>query len=421
MIARITLPVAFEWPGPPVDVFRSCDRYFTDFAVSAYKPTGGATAYVDPVNGDDNQSGAIDAPMRTVLAAAFRIGVTNVVCRGGYYYLSETLNHTLVNKSFSITAYQDERVVFGPHEPLKWNPVIGKPGLFSVFGSAAVDVFDAAYDDECGIPSKLVKRASAKEVLNNPGSYFIDGKTLYVQTIDARVPDRAVMPRAWIDKAAIRWSGGASPNSSLYLQNISLVCTARGIMCPLGLARFGTVVVNNLRIAGPVPGAICYDAIQVLGVNLISKNTIIRYSAKDGYNIHSNSNGTPWAVLINSRSFDVGGGGMISCNGETAHGGSRMLSIGSYHERTSGPVVCSMNAGTQHCAIGSIIMDCLGDGRLYGNLSFVATGLAKLWVIGGQDHGCDFSASVDGLAEIRYRDCEINSPMAQFNGLIEPF
>ncbi len=421
MVARITLPAGFNWPGPLVNVFRTCDTFFSDFAVSAYKPLGGLTVYVEPVNGLDTNSGSIDAPMRTVAAAALRIGVTNIVCRGGYYYLSETLNHTLINKGFSITGYQDERVVFGPHEFAKWSTVQGVPGVYGLFGTEAIDVFDASYDDEYGIPRKLTPVTSIKQVHANPGSYFIDGKMLYVQTLDSRVPDRALMPRQWIDKAAIRWAGAVAPNSVLYLQNISVVCSGRGIFCPLGAGRNGTLVSQNLRVAGPVMGAKAYDAFQILGVNLICKNTIVRYAAKDGFNVHTNDFGKPWSLLIQSRSFDVGSPGMISCNGETAHGGAKMLSIGSYHERTRGPVVCSMNPGTEHCAIGAIVTDCVGDGRLYGNLSFVATGLAKLWIIGSQDNGCEFAASVDGFAEIYYRDCEINSPLVLLNGILEPF
>ena len=107
------------------------------------QPSGRFAVYVDPTIGVDNQLGSLEQPMRTIGAALTRLrslrsSVSNMteselVLRGGVHYMSETIELTAMDSHVTIRGHEGESAILsgGAALTLSWQPVSGKPGVFS--------------------------------------------------------------------------------------------------------------------------------------------------------------------------------------------------------------------------------------------------------------------------------------------------
>ena len=95
------------------------------------REAGDNTLYVDAAQGNDNNAGTIDAPLKTIAAALLqrtaspRTAPFAIVLRAGLYTPLATLNITRAHSNTRIVGYPGERVVVSgavPLADLKWTP-----------------------------------------------------------------------------------------------------------------------------------------------------------------------------------------------------------------------------------------------------------------------------------------------------------
>lgn len=125
--------------------------------------------YVDYTHGADSNSGAINAPLKTVAAAVTRRAAVQpagqpaaIVLRSGVHVLSATIEFTTAHANTTITNYPGEQVIVTGAQPLRisnWKPyrVQQSNGCDTVSG---VCLFNNTNDISGTYPSPLLYNAS---------------------------------------------------------------------------------------------------------------------------------------------------------------------------------------------------------------------------------------------------------------------
>lgn len=137
--------------------------------LSLARPAAGTTViYIDPFTGDDHEAGAVDRPMRTVEGALARVRSlrtqaasdraskgnfpdalkpAELILRGGVHYAAQTIELTAADSYLTLRGYKDENAVLSAGLPLTltWQPVPGRPGVFSSSVPSTINQFASLY------------------------------------------------------------------------------------------------------------------------------------------------------------------------------------------------------------------------------------------------------------------------------------
>jgi hypothetical protein len=198
--AKVPMPDQWASPNLPlVSIYRMAGGvYAAAFNPDLYRPfansAADATIYVDPVSGNDANDGTSASPKQS-LAAAVATAVDNlrVVAKGGVYVGSLGFDGATITASRLIVESWDgapvvsSRVVSG----VSWTHVGNN--VYTATVANAGCVVDASNPAPNGMPDWLYPRTSQADVEATPGTYWIDGSTVYVHTFDSRAPDADII------------------------------------------------------------------------------------------------------------------------------------------------------------------------------------------------------------------------------------
>lgn len=332
------------------------------------------TFHVNTDNGSDSNEGATEeTPLRTP-AKAFQLvsslpegTKTKIVIDGKMVLRSEfiiTSNTavSLVNKDLIITTKGGKRIpVIGgdssyrpyyfdnvPKDTLSWTHTSGN--VYQTNRSATAFAVDTTYRDPfTGNILQMEKVDSVTACEANPGSYFVDGTTVYVHTFDSRPVDGDIALVLTLQAYNLYFSLN---NSTLFIENLEFFAN-RGLLVNGNIG--STLVINNSDF-----GENTFT--NGLSVNNIGRvfnfNSSAHDTFTDGFNYHYAD--IPLEERRNCFVFEYDCFGYNTGNQPdgtgnnftTAHEGISTLRVGNFGERSQGIACADVNG------CDSVLVDC---------------------------------------------------------------
>ena len=187
----------------------------------------GTTYYADNVNGSNFNNGlSMGTAYKTPYKAMFNADCIEVICASGWYDRDQL---PIINKSVKIRAATGASVYFyggqstDSQTPLAWT--LHDTGTYKCTRSVTLRVWDLTDLDTAGHYRRLSKKTVVADVISTPGSWMLDGTTVYVHLTDGRVPDANVKVSV-ASPAPLAISGAYS----VYAENINFLLFDRVIM-----------------------------------------------------------------------------------------------------------------------------------------------------------------------------------------------
>ncbi|MDB4306045.1 hypothetical protein N9980_00600 [bacterium] len=311
------------------------------------------TYYVDPINGLSTNTGGENDPLDSLARVGLKEDaspspepVLQIFARAGRYDQSKALGSGLVGmlKPYSLKRWDASGVIeqlqgrYGDFQV--WVDLTG--GVWSTALSNCISVFDKAILNDLGDYGLYTKVNNDAE-LTTAGTWFQDGGTLKINTLDDREPDA--------DIGIGRIIGSSPINSSVTDAEIYLEYT-HYFGGSDGLSLSTSSEAGNLQLAcnNVVFGYSGGNGLETDGVGLtISNNCVAKYNLLDGFNYHSNQgtlvteglcievncagyrNGYDWSPSININ------------NGSTAHDECIVMRYGTVAFENQGPNIVDVN------------------------------------------------------------------------------
>lgn len=399
----VSAPEGFTWTDNPLAGTLFVDQYgrfFTTIDPTVYKTTGGATYYVDIVNGSDSNPGTAGSPLKYISAAAAKSDVTTIMVKG--YGLSSPYPRTAggfsggdQTRNLNIIGYGDDAPVITTHDVLTWTLASGKTNAYQTTRTNVTEIVDML----TGLPGvRLEKVESVDAVEATPGSWYATGGTVTVHAPDSRNLNTTSGDKMWalLNANNLRVTG----DYNTYVEDVILYGGNDVVRVVNATTAGGRLVMVNVETAY---SQVTWNNVSTLGIDSILINCDTHHSGGDGYNYHAQNGRAVKAIEIDCRAYDCGHAASDQCS--TSHDGAKVIRVNGTYLRATAANIADINAGTESWNLG-----CRAIGAGYGFANFQAgvnidtTGTPmKMWF-----HGCDtgdarLSVSRFGLAQIANR------------------
>lgn len=203
------------------EVFKSIKsrEFFTN--IDLYPPLvpggrGVVVVYVDPVNGDDGNTGGESDPYKSLKKAA-SISANNLIIMAKPAIYDNALSFSGANPKaniFQVQPWGQGKIVSSKHySSLVWTNYAGSTYISTV--ETVSDVFDSRLKTSEGDYKPLKNVSSISSVQSTPGSYYIEETTIYVRLHDDREPDDEIMVYAAGENLWV-----SMPNGITYLEDV---------------------------------------------------------------------------------------------------------------------------------------------------------------------------------------------------------
>lgn len=332
------------------------------------------TFYVNTDNGSDSNDGATEgAALRTPSKALqlvsslpegtkAKIVINGKMILRNEFIITSNTAVSLNNKSLIITTKDNKKIpVIGgdsshrpyyfdgvPKDSLTWTLESGN--VYRTTRSSTAFVVDITNRDPfTGNIKQMKKVNSLSECEENPGSYFIDGTTVYIHTFDSRPADGNLALVLTLQAYNLYFS---LTNSTLFIENLEFFAN-RGLLVNGDIG--STLIINKTDF-----GENTFT--NGLSVNNVGKvynfNSSAHDTLTDGFNYHYAN--IPLVDRRNCFVFEYDCFGYNTGNQEggsgnnftTAHEGISTLRVGDFGEKSQGVVCADVNA----CY--SVLIDC---------------------------------------------------------------
>lgn len=338
-------PTGYGWT-PPVNVRIVGGVGVTNLDMDDYAITGSGVYYVAP-DGDNANPGTLAQPLRGMQTALAKADADVIWVKPGIYhwpymYLGSPARNISVRKYGAGTV-----ILSTSADPTALSWATEAAPNASVWKATYAtqpmqNVWDGSAPDANGDFVPLTLQESIAAVQANPGSYYIDGDDVYVQTTDSREPDSDIWVFLTQDQAK------HNDPVNLYLEGISFYGGSSGFSSdePAGSHYFA---VKNCEFKY----AFNNNGISMAGGALfIAENCVAACNRLDGFKFDNSGEYTPNAVLVN-------------CVGRSARGTSASNGISS-HANLTGHVMtvnCEFhnNAGPNHADIENCKTWCIAE------------------------------------------------------------
>jgi hypothetical protein len=382
--------------------------YNTDgsaFDVADLRPSGGTSYYVATTGSDTTGDGSEGNPWATVSKALTVVtspsNNTIYVAAGTYLTDAGFFGAASINFGETLSVIGVGSVVVSGHQNQTWTLNTGSTYETTVGGYTWDSVWDAAVIDSYGDFERLTSRASIALVDANPGSYYINGTTVYVRTSDSRSLIGDTDIRAFNSQPNITVAG----NGTLYLENITFhnhrpnVQSGSAGQFPVFYAKNATFKYRNSNGLG------------ASGATYIVQDTTWARMAEDG--INSGDLYRPsYGIEINTTSRDNGWTAAVTSNGSSAHDTSQVVRVGGEYARNKGPNVVDVGT-TVSWTVGVWAHDSNSGLSTTSDSDFFAQGL--MWLDSVVSTGSTYSLVVnttDPAEGLRVRNVTMNGAVS---------
>lgn len=404
IMTPVTAPIGFGWNDNPLTghLFRvGKGTFVTNLDLAEFAPSIGTkkTYYVATNGSDSNNGTAPETPLRSISVAIAKTDadIIEIIIASGTYTRAYGWNSVSPTRNAIVKAALGAKVISSVYEAgLSWALVGGYTGVYSATRSNVAGVFDSLNLAPNGDYSKLTLRTSISDVAANPGSWFLNGTTLYIKTIDSRTPDANIRPMLIMNNGYVR------NNVTVYVEGITFEGGSQAFFAE-NVISSPRVILKNCAFKY----ATGTNALGVIGAEYAyTQNCIAASSVMDGFNYHVGNGVIPVAVEIDCTGRD-NGDSENNDNGSTAHNGVKIIRLNCTYYQNKGPNCIDVDPGTKSWNIGCKALDSSGSSSINdfdlaaGAIGWfdgcVANGLsAKQFVIEsgsiGYVHDCDFGA-----------------------------
>src|SRR5699024_394102 len=196
---------------------------------------------------------------------------------------------------------------------------------------------------------QLTSLESISEVEVNPGSYYIDGSTVYVHTHDSRSLINDTDIRAYIGTFNLIYEGG----STIYLENKSFEGgrwrvwnTSNGLSLLLLAKGCSWKYMHGNQQGG----------LELVGGDAYLQNCVASQNRADGFNYHHGNGRKNRVIEVDCIGRFNGNrpSPIHSDNGSTMHDSGQIIRVNGAYYRNEGPNVADVNDGTQSWNLGCI-------------------------------------------------------------------
>lgn len=369
MFKRATPPLLTNTIDYEFRVFHTSGTrsFFTDVnlkpIISSTDPSS-SNIYVDPILGDDLNSGSIDAPKKSILSA-LTLGSGSdkfaLFLKPELYDIDTGWGNAAPQSAkFQVLTYGgDGDAIVSNHYPnLTWSLSSGQTWVSTPASFAnVVDFTNPTLDGDF---QRLTQQPSVPDVDSNPNSYFWDGTDLYVNTFDGRQPDNEIRVYSSLANARI-----SRANGETYMENIQFhgSSTNGALYC-----RLGDPATKHLLLAKNCQFNYCGSTGDGLDINgaftTVLQGCMANENGADGFNYHEIF-GSPGPNTIEVDCIGRGNGYTNdgTNNGSTMHDpDSIAIRVNGQYYNNEGRNIHDIN-GSQSWNLGCISRDSKGSGQ----------------------------------------------------------
>ena len=331
-----------------VTLFRSNDKqnfkYFEDIENTMKNVAGNdnKNVYVSP-NGNDSTGHGTEAEPYFSINKGLSImndGDTLIIQEGIYYRVQE-----YISKSINIIGVGD--VIVSDTDNVDWTQNATYSNVYQINRTNISNrIVDLRQRDK-GVYNTFTLVDSIESVSQTPYSYYYQSPTIYANNGGIVSKTNTAVP---IQLGHALFTFTASNNDiNVYIENITFIGGSRGSIVAQASTDYVptvTCVDCNMLFAG---GAVNndYEVFASKGSNTILLNCKANYGRKDGFNYHAGNGHIAKAIEINCEGSNNGHGrNDNTCNGSTAHDGSKVLRINGVYFNNQGSNVADVHEGT---------------------------------------------------------------------------
>lgn len=380
-------PSGFNWQNNPLVGHLFADgegNFATDFDVTTLAPTG-KTYYVNGTTGLDTNDGlTAGTALKSVHIAAKKADAVEIIVASGYYDDGVAMNGWAIDKDISIKAASGADVTLSTrrNQAGVWNKTAGYNNIYQVTRSLVAKVFDKKFPDAFGDATEYTLASSLSALDTTPGRIFISGSTLYVHTLDSRLPDVDVT--VFLDLYNVSHFGG----KTIYLENIKF----EGGKYPAYMKNDANL--DTLFLAkgctfkySTESGS---DGFSNYGCTSILQDCEFAKNSDDGISYTAFGTKPTQGIEIDCISKNNGASGGND-NGTTAHDGANVIRVNSAYYKNKGPNLADVG-GSQSWNVGCVVGESagtVGQSSHRGSVSSINNGVSgtKIWLDGCTIYG----------------------------------
>lgn len=335
----VQMPELFDY-DLPFDVLLTGNTYSINPSFSMWQRAGIAVAktyYVDVNTGNDGNTGLSWAQAyKSLNVALAKTDVDSIAVAKGVYPYANAWRNISPTRSISIvgdltrgtgsavyiTKSINEKLTSG------WTSTSNYySATYNNVGDTLGGVLDLSIVDSFGVPTQLSQQNSIANVNTTPGSYFVNGNTIYIRTADSRIPD-ANIELFGTNVSISSLNGVVTKDVTIYIKDINFRCASMYTTAPDGLGGLKIYMENSQNTYW---GAFFNGTQEVMMFNVTGGNTngdIINYDPEFGI--------VPKVVEYNVNFQNNLASAGTNNQASTAHQGVRILRINGVYGANAG-------------------------------------------------------------------------------------
>ncbi|SMQ85056.1 hypothetical protein SAMN05444673_6360 [Bacillus sp. OV166] len=361
-ITRWDFPSFWTWRDAPINIYTDGKSFLTNFDVATYKNAGGKNIYVDPVNGSSQYDGLSESkPVQSLLKAYLLSNDGDTIwLKDGIYKRSAMMGDRNIEKSINIIAVHPGKVHFIYGDDHIYTKTIGYNNIYQTSRTNVKKVIDIQNIDVNNETKELQRVNNLADCNTIPGSWFTDGSTVYVHTMNNSMPNNKSIAILLLGKSPI-YVTSQTKNVNLYLEGFNIYGSSTGNVYFSNSSSFKepNLYMKNMVLKYAYGGSADANALSVLGAkNVYVQNCEASYSIKDGFNYHGQNGTSPNVIEVNSIGYNNGDNSLRDNinvnNGSTIHDGGQIIRINGVYHDNMGANVADVHPGTKSLCLGCI-------------------------------------------------------------------
>lgn len=352
--------------------------------------------YIDPVNGSDSNDGLTPETAFNRVKTAIDLGAQLIYCMEGDYNRAQGIATPVITRNTAIIAYNGANVNMSSWDDGNIFTWTTDDNAYSTTRSGVVSVIDNSVLNSDGYYTFYKQVETLQECKDTPGSWFLSGSTLSVNTLNGEQPSSRIKVNLLVETC--RLSVGADIDF-IYLEGItSYACGNNEYAASIKITNNTTTqydgnayVKDCIGVENRLGNGIQFADLKEVYV----QNSGSVRCRKDSLNYHTNIAGYEKmkVVEINCWSLDTGyeSEGESSSNGSTAHDGMQIIRFGGNFQISRGSTVVDVNTG-----IRSLNYNVEAGGSYLPNTGAFHIQSGLMWLFGCYGHTSTLAARADG-------------------------
>lgn len=340
-----TFPNGFLGNYKPLSIIYDGINFKTDFNRENFMYSGGTTYYIAP-NGDWQNDGLTEqTPVKLYQALNRSVDGDTIIVKKGIYLIDHLdQNEYNLAKNLNLIAEEGAFFVMGGRKPTFTKDTNNNLWIYSLNDVRRIISCD-------NLDFELEKKSSINECKSQVNSWYTDGSTVYVNTVE--------QPKVYTLNSVVGLVAKNTSDCKLYVENLTVIGGDTSFKTNKSVNFNLEIILNKCKFLYNVSSQ---TSVKIQGGNILSNNCIVMYSKGDGFGyLHQNEsleNVETNFVEINCVGANNGiGGTQDNMNGSTAHGGVKGIRVNGLYYNNFGANVGDVQTDTQTLNLGCSVFD----------------------------------------------------------------